>query len=476
MTQTAKIVLVILSFNLEFLVLLPDSTGQEPSKVAVTNISVVDVVGGKINHGMTILIENEKIVRVERANQVKIPADAISIDGTNQFAIPGLWDMHIHWYQQKSMSLFPINGVTGVRVMWGNRLHHQWRKEFDDGTQLGPRMLIASSLVDGPDPIWPGSTIASNAEEGRQAVAKAREDNADFIKVYSLLPRDAYFAIAEEAKKQNLPFAGHVPRMVSAWEASDAGQHSMEHLYELMIACSSEEQQLRKLLQSHVEATGSIKESITNSEFSEEIVGRAYNTFDEQKAKLLARKFVENQTWQCPTMTVLRNLAFIDQPIVQDNPNLKYMPKGIRNLIAPSKDPRGRSKTELEKSKQQFIYQQKLLKLLHESGVPIIAGTDCLNPFCLPGFSIHTELELLVESGMKPMDALRSATINAARFQGKETDLGSIDAGKAADVVILTANPVENISNTQAIHTVIQRGKVLTPAKRSELLEEFEDQ
>ena len=203
---------------------------------------------------------------------------------------------------------------------------------------------------------------------------------------------------------------------------------------------------------------------------------RAYNTFDEQKAKSLARKFVENQTWQCPTMTVLRNLAFIQEPIVQDNPNLKYVPRAFRNFIAPTKDPRGRSKAEMEKSQRQFKNQQKLLKLLHAAGVPFIAGTDCLNPYCLPGFSIHTELELLAESGMSPLDALRAATINAAKFQGKENELGSIDAGKAADIVILTANPIENIANTQSIDTVLLRGRVITSAMRSEMLKDFADQ
>ena len=131
---------------------------------------------------------------------------------------------------------------------------------------------------------------------------------------------------------------------------------------------------------------------------------------------------------------------------------------GLSQLYLADERPAQCSKVELEKSQRQFKNQQKLLKLLHEAGVPFIAGTDCLNPYCLPGFSLHTELELLVESGMKPMDALRTATINAARFQGKENELGSINAGKAADIVILTANPLESIANTQAIGTVILQG------------------
>ena len=173
MKRTALILLLMLLFELAISGPMRLANCQEPSKIAITNISVVDVVRGGIQDGMTILVEDAKIVGVGRADSAEVPGDALIIDGTNKFAIPGLWDMHIHWYQQDSMSLFPINGVTGVRIMWGNYRHHQWRKDFDEGTKLGPRMSIASAIVDGPDPIWPGSIVASNAEEGRQAVLQA---------------------------------------------------------------------------------------------------------------------------------------------------------------------------------------------------------------------------------------------------------------------------------------------------------------
>src|SRR5262249_31877491 len=124
--------------------------------------------------------------------------------------------------------------------------HHRWREEFAAGKTIGPRMVIASGIVDGPNPIWPGSVVVRNAAEGREAVKAAKKAGADFVKVYELIPTDAYFAIAQESKDQGIPFAGHVPLLVSAAQASDAGQRTMEHLDGIRSACSTQEDELMK--------------------------------------------------------------------------------------------------------------------------------------------------------------------------------------------------------------------------------------
>jgi len=155
--------------------------------------------------------------------------------------------MHVHWYDKDYLPLFTANGVTGLRIMWGYPVHHAWRKAVENGTLLGPRMVIASSLIDGPNPIWPTSTVVRDEAEARDAVRKAKREGADFIKVYTLLSRESFFAIADEAKKQGLPFAGHVPFTVSAADASDAGIKSIEHLTELIQSASSREEEIRKL-------------------------------------------------------------------------------------------------------------------------------------------------------------------------------------------------------------------------------------
>ncbi|MEM8680670.1 MAG: amidohydrolase family protein [Planctomycetota bacterium] len=446
---------------------------NEPRPLVLGPVTVIDVLPGHAVPDQGILIEGDRITAVAPMDELVIPPSAQRVDTTGQFAIPGLWDMHVHWYAQDTMKLFPINGVTGVRVMWGNFMHHAWRKAFEKGERLGPRMLIASAIIDGPQPIWPGSIVAADAEGGRKAVAQAIRSQSDFAKVYSLLPREAYFAIAEEANAQQLPFDGHVPMLVSPREAAEAGHRCMEHMYELLLACSSEEDSLREMQLKLVEAEGRVA-ALRNSDVRRDVAKRALDTYDEQKAQELFSVFVQHDTWHCPTLTVLRNLAHLSEPEVRDNPNLRYLPASMLNYLAPNADRFG---TEAARKFNQLTLQAKyrVLAQMQAAGVRLLAGTDVLNPYCLPGFSLHGELALLVDKvGLTPAEALRTATIHPAIFQGREAELGSIEPGKLADLVLLTQNPLEDIRATNRINSVIMAGHRYTRAELDGMLEELE--
>ena len=323
-------------------------------------------------------------------NSSQVPAGQHdhTIDASGKFAIPGLWDMHIHTFSEKTMELYPINGVVGARVMWGMPMHHDWRKKFESGKSLGPRMLIASAIIDGKNPIWPGSIVATGKATGIEAVEKALKFKADFAKVYSLLPREAYFAIAEKCDQENLPFDGHVPLLVSPLEASKAGQRCMAHMYEIILGCSSREDELRDLRIQFVEENDDSVRALFGSK-APPTRRRAYESYDKEKASKLFETFVKNGTWQCPTLTVLHNLAYLTEPKVQNNPNLKYINKMLRNFIAPKKRRRKQSESEIEFEQQRFKMNLKILGDMHKAGVRILAGTDVMNPFCLPGFSLH---------------------------------------------------------------------------------------
>ncbi len=446
--------------------------------IVITNVSMIDVEKGVLIEQATILLNGDSIESVivngAGSDMAKIPEGATVIDASGKFAIPGLWDMHIHWYDPATMALFPINGITGVRVMFGAPMHHSWRTSFDKGTKLGPRMLIGSLIIDGAEPVWPGSIVASDAAGGKASIDKAIKAKSDFAKVYSLLSREAYFAIAEEAKAQNLPFDGHVPMMVSVREASSAGQRSMEHLYETILACSSREKELRELQTASLGESGTPRDLYENSELRKQISISALESFDQKKADELFEMLARNRSWQCPTLTVLRNLTYLTEPEIQNNPNLKYLPKYVRAQIAPAQQKSPRDEEAQLRAEKTFKKNLALVGEMHRAGVPIIAGTDCLNPFCLPGFSLHTELQLLVKAGLPPIDALGAATINAARFQGTETRMGSISAGKVADLVLLDANPLEEIANTERIHAVVTRGRLIDRAELDRMLEELE--
>ena len=244
----------------------------------------------------------------------------------------------------------------------------------------------------------------------------------------------------------------------------------MEHMYGLLLECSSRGDELRKVQADFVEQNDGEVRSLFSGE-APGVKRRAIESYDEKAAAELFATLKTNQTWQCPTLTVLRNLAYLETPEVQDNPNLKYINPAMRNFVAPKKSRRPQTDDEVQFERKLFAKNLEIVKAMHDAGVPIIAGTDVLNPFCLPGFSLHTELKLMVRAGLSPGAALRTATINAADFQKKGNEMGSIATGKVADVVLLTANPLKDISNTKKIDTVIYRGKVYDRKKLDEMLE-----
>src|SRR5688572_16533663 len=223
-------------------------------RIALTHVTVIDVANGTTQPDQTVVVDEGKIISVGPSTEVPASPETTVVDATGKYLIPGLWDMHVHFIDTDAAQLFIANGVTGVRVMWGNprfgpgteRVHNDLRDTYDSRRAVGPRMMIASQLLDGPNPIWRTSVSLSTPEEGRKAGQDAKQGGADFIKVYSLLPRDVYFAIAEESQKLGIPFEGHIPESVSVIEASDRKQRSIEHLNGMTVACSSREAELRK--------------------------------------------------------------------------------------------------------------------------------------------------------------------------------------------------------------------------------------
>lgn len=467
-----RILALLLSCVLPVVLLAHPTQNPQPKQLVFTHVTVIDATGAPANSDMTVVITGDRITEIGKTQRVGVPKNAQVVDATGKFLIPGLWDMHVHWYLKEYLPLFIANGVTGARLMWGMPMHQQWRKETENGTLLGPRLVIASTIVDGPNPVWPGSVSVKNDAEARQAVTKARQDGADFIKVYSRLTREAFFAIADETKKQGIPFAGHIPQSITVVEASDAGQKSIEHLTGVLTACSSREEELRK----ETAAAVSRGQSSPNPANSRQLTRSMLETFNAEKAASLFARFKRNQTWQCPTLTVLRNVAFLDDPNLRDDPRLKYMPPSTRTQWDPTKDFRFKSRTaeDFELARLVFKKQLEVVGPMRRAGVEFLAGTDALNPYCFPGFSLHDELVLLVKAGLTPMEALQAATLNPARFLGKERELGTVEKGKLADLVLLDANPLEDITNTQKINAVVVGGKLLPKSELQRMLAAIE--
>ena len=445
------------------------------TRFLIRGVNIIDVESGQTIANQDILIEGSTIAKIADS-PLSLNDDSVEIvDAEGKFAIPGLWDMHIHTLELASMQLFPLNGVTGVRIMWGMPTQRGWESAFEERRHLGPRMIFASAIMDGPEPVWPGSLVVRDEVTAKKAVDLAIAANADFLKVYSLLPRDAYFEIARQAKIHGIPFAGHVPLTVDIREASNAGQQTMEHLYEIMIACSREETELREMQSAVIESSGRVRALYEDKEMRKAVSRRILDSFDKKKAAELFALLKKNESWQCPTLTVLHNLANINDRKLREDPRLDYLTPFFRSTVAPKNDPRNRTEEELKFAQLMFSRQLELVGEMHRAGVPLLAGTDCLNPFCLPGFSLHDELKLMVKSGLTPLDAIRTATINPARLFNETNVAGSVAPGKRADLVLLNADPLENIENTTKIFAVVNNGQLLSEKELKRRLDELKE-
>jgi hypothetical protein len=448
---------------------------RTPRPLVFTHVTVLDMTGAPARPDMAVMISGDRITALGPSDGFRVPSDAQVVDARGKFLIPGLWDMHVHWFHKDYVPLFIANGVTGIRIMWGSPVHHEWRREIEQGTLRGPRMAIGSPIVDGPTPIWPGSVAVKDGAEGRQFVIQMKREGAEFIKIYSRLPREAYFAIADEAKKQGLPFAGHVPDAISATEASDAGQKSIEHFNGVLSASSTREAELRKIKD---EVWSKVPSGQTHpSRASLRPLNRLMlDTFSPEKANALSARFVRNHTWQCPTLTVQRNMAFIQDPAIHNDPRVKYMPPEIASGWDPAGDFRLKdmAQEDVELARATYRKVKELIGPMRRAGVEFLAGTDVINPYCFPGFSLHDELALLVEAGLTPMEALQASTLNPARYLGKDKDQGTVEKGKLADLVLLDANPLEDINNSRKIDAVVFGGKLLPKAELQKMLTDLE--
>lgn len=442
-----------------------------PAKsLAITAVTVIDATGAAAQRDMTVVVTGDRITAVGKSGGVGVPEGARVVDGKGKYLIPGLWDMHVHTASPSFLPLYLANGVTGVRDMHAMDPDATFglRKQVQEGKQPGPRVVAAGPLVDGPKPFVPGSLVAANAVEGREAVHKLKKMGADFVKVYTKLPREAFLAIADEAKKQGLPFAGHLPESVSAAEASDLGMKSIEHLTGIELACSDREDELRR----EVVAALAKEDNEAAWELLARIGERAADSSSDKKSRAIYARFVRNGTWHVPTLTVLHSLVSLDDPKFAADPRVKYMPQSLRSYWSLMKLP-PETAAEL---KRRYKRATGLVRAMHQAGVPLLTGTDTPGvPYVFPGFSLHDELALLVaEGGFTPLEALQAASRDPARFLGREKDLGTVEPGKLADLVLLDADPLDDIHNTTKIAAVVANGRLLPRRELDRMLSEVE--
>jgi imidazolonepropionase-like amidohydrolase len=339
------------------------------------------------------------------------------------------------------------------------------RKQVASGDRLGPLIVSTGQILDGrPKP--PSQTFAAitTAADGRAAVKMLKTGRADFVKVYTWLPRDAYFAIVDEAKEQGLSFAGHVPISVTALEAAAAGQKSIEHLNGIDLVCSDREADIRDMA---TKAGNEIGDSL-----GQKVIFEASASYSKEKCAKAIATFAQNHTWQVPTFVAFLQDAEFNGPGFVNDPRLKYIPASIRKQWSEYAEQHSEP-TPMDKVFERHLAMVDAMKRV---GVPIMAGTDSAwgVPFTYAGFSLHDELALLVRAGLTPAEALQTATINPARFLGMEKNRGSVETGKIADLVLFDADPLRDVRNTTRISGVFLSGRYFDRLALDKLLKEVE--
>lgn len=448
------------------------SPDQRSPILIIDHVAVVNSTESLSKSDVSVVIVGDKIESVGPYSSVKRRSDAVVVNGTGKFLIAGLWDMHVHTLSKNQpdrfFPLFVANGITGIRDMGGDlslKEIAQLKRDTSTGARIGPEIYAAGPILEGEHPFWPFSLSVRNKAEVRKAVSQLVGEGADFLKVYNTLSRDAYLAIASQAMEVRIPFVGHIPDSVTPSEASDLGQKSIEHLWGISPYLSSSPDQLKKM---SAEANDADDPKVARDLFYQ--VNQAILTsYDPKKADVLFEKFARNGTWQTPTLTVLRSYASIHNPSLRDDPRNAYIPSDLRKFW----DSMGGAPDSRNDEIQLRLFAEdiRIVRAMHFLHVPLLAGTDTPNPYTYPGFSLHEELQLLVPAGLSAAEALRIATLGAAEFLGVQHDFGSIEEGKVADLVLLDANPADDIRNTQKIRAVVLRGKFLDRKNLDELLE-----
>ncbi len=449
------------------------ATERRGGGTAFTNATVIDPATGRVLPDTDVLVRGDRIVDVGRGVRLD---GATVVDLRGKFVIPGLADMHTHAQAEGiDTSLYVANGVTTVREMAGSPLAHDWRTRIDAGTLFGPRFTIGSRIVDGApsiwDPQWLDVVQIADPKQARTAVREELSRGADFIKVYSRVPREAYRALAAEAHRQGVPFAGHCPDEVAVEEAADLGQASVEHMFWTPFETSTKEARIRAEIKRIRLELGDYAGWFAAIHPLEWL---AAHSFSPVKARQLYGKLARRRVRQVPTLVMHRGCDHA-RTLDMNDPRNRYLPQSALDSAVLAQQVfylGARKPSEDAEWAAMFDYRLETTKQLHDAGVPLMIGTDTGTCAVWPGFSVHDEMALFVEAGIPPMAALYAATAEPAAFLGTKT--GRVARDHAADLAILDANPLHDITNTQKLSGVVVRGRYLDATARQAVLDEVE--
>ncbi|GJM29225.1 MAG: amidohydrolase [Cyclobacteriaceae bacterium] len=449
------------------------------------HVKVVDVQTGQLSTGTRdIYISQGRILTIAESGTSLLYSNFKVVEGNGNFVIPGLWDMHAHpddpelWRMNPLrpdrdllLPQFVLQGVTGIRDMAGSleEVNH-WRTAGEQGELLVPKIVACGPLLDGPNPMWDGSVGINDPSMVASVVDSLILNGSDFLKVYSLLPRETYLELAAYASQIDFPMVGHVPFDVTPSEAAATGMSSQEHLLEILKECSSRREEI---ISDKIDY-GDLQSGIERYVFRQNLM---MDSFDTTKFQLLIKEFIKYGTQVTPTLSMWYKNAWYEQEYTSDSLWLSYLPEYLRKYWTPEHNDhlKHRDNQDFIAIKQRlYRFYEYMVAEMNQAGVAILCGTDMgANPLCFPGTGVHNELKAMVEAGLSPVKALQTATINPARFLKLEEDFGTVAAGKVADLVLLDKNPLTDIENVRTVKSVVQKGVLYDEETRFRILEEI---
>jgi len=474
-----------LVLGLVLVLVLGGCGGQDgpPATVLIENVTLIDGTDAPPRARMTVAVDGDRIVAVGRTGKVKVGPATTTIDGKGMYLIPGLWDMHVHLgpYRERALPLFLANGVTSIREVGGDLEQTGYvRQEVLAGRMLGPDVLIAGPILDGPEvsKAWPSGRVAvPTPAVARRVVESLATRGVDLIKVHSQTPRASYFAILDEARKRGLLVGGHVPDGVLASEAVDSGHRTIEHTWGLGLANSSRGAALSAWMTAamsrYIDTAGTRFRLWPYVSYRVAATDSANASYDWTTALAFAKSAAARDVWFDPTLIVIRTQALKNEPAERDFPELRFVPKAARDFEDGEPPIPNPTSADLERGRGQWLNALRTFRALVEAKARFVAGSDVPVLPLVPGFSLQRELKLLVEMGLTPQGALQAATRNPAQAMNRP-DLGTIEPGRIASMVLLSADPLADIGNLKAIQTVMLRGRLLDRVVLDRMLRDAE--
>ena len=450
------------------------ASARDQADLLIRHANVVDVASGKVGADQAIAVTGNTIMAVGPDRSISSRySSATQIDATGKFVMPGLWDMHVHFgggpeLIEENANLLPLyvaNGVTTVRDAAADLspsvLH--WRSEVANGQRLGPNIFTSGPKLEGYKPLWKGTIEVGTPAEVNAALDRLQAMKVDFAKITdNTLKPDIFLYAVMEARRRGMKTSAHTPYALTIVQAVDAGLSSIEHIDYLIKAGSPKEARIGADY-----AAG----KLTYGEASDAFV----DTFDANYAKGVYRQLARRGVAVTPTLNMGRILAYLDREDHSKDPALAYIGPGLRKTYDWRVERAAKATPEQVAARhKEYELSARVLPMLVAAGIPILAGTDAgyLNSFNYPGEGLHQELERYVEAGLTPQQALISATMTGPAFLGHSDRYGSIQAGKAADLLILDADPLKSITATRAISAVVLHGQLMERRFLDGLLEE----